>query len=341
MNGRPDAPTGIPMATPSSWVARLAASVTNTGSTASLPPPASPRSPIASVDDVVYELRSAIDELVEPAIAALRLHESQLGSNEDCFHGSAGEHLRFRCCVYFSTLAAGLLEWRFGVDNADANRNVPFARAPSAYSAIARWLLRPPPLSEAHAIAHAESLMASADSAARAGAYSLDRMRDAASQLAGPLGQYETKLHVGGVRGTLWRCEVSTAHTFLVFEPSAGSGLAEDLIVDVSYKQFLVLPELMHSHHFDAARAIRLFDDEPESFVGPAAALDEKMSLSSLRAAFRRVDHAVAGGGAARLSTHPDLGRLAALRNDGVFALRDRERRKRMCGRPWQSAESG
>ena len=42
--------------------------------------------------------------MIEPSIALLRAREEQRGSDEECFRGSGGRHLRYRCCVYFSTL---------------------------------------------------------------------------------------------------------------------------------------------------------------------------------------------------------------------------------------------
>ena len=314
------------------FIARIAASTNH--SLLPSPPAIAHLNGTATLDHIIFELRDAVNELVEPAIEELRKHETRMGSQEDCFHAPS-QYLRFRCCVYFSSVAASLLQWRFG-DLHRASSAATISRAPTAYGALARWLLRPPPLSTPHAVARAEQLISHAESEAKSGDYSLNDLRKAASQLAGPLGQYETRLRIGGVRGTLWRCEVSTVHTFLVFEPLDPTGTLQDVFVDVTYKQFLVLPELMDATHFENAKAARLFADEPDAFVGSAAALEAKMSLKNLRDAFRRIDHSAATG-AARLSTRADLEAMVGLRNDGVFALRDRDRRKRLCGRPWQA----
>ena len=102
----------------------------------------------------------------------------------------------------------------------------------------------------------------------------------------------------------------------------------------------LLLPEWMEKEHFEAARSARLFAEEPDTFVGLPADLEAKMSLASLRNAFRLIDDAGARRGASsasRLATRPGIEHMVSLRNDGVFALRDRERRRQMCGRPWQA----
>jgi hypothetical protein len=298
------------------------------------------------VAQTIESLRAAVDELVEPAISFVRAREEHEASTEDCFSSDAGRHLRFRCCVYFSTLAGALLEWRFGVHREhhggwSAAARALTLRAPTPYGALARWLLRPPPLATPHAVARAERLMAEAG--AHDTTYSLSDLRRAAGQLEGPLGQYVARLLVGGARGTLWRCEVTTAHTYLVFEfdhaARAGKRPA-DIYIDVSYKQFLLLPELMDERHFAAARSGGLFRDEPEAFVGGAAALGTKMTLANLQAAFRTLDDAVGAAGAERLATKPELSELVTLRNEGIFALRDRQRRKALCGRPWQDPQT-
>ena len=303
--------------------------------------------PAVNASRIVEELRAAVDELIEPSIALLR--RSEADSDEDCFSTPAGQHLRYRCCVYFSSLAGALLEWRFGVHEDTGpvawHSTVPpllpsmASRAPSAYGALARWLLHPPPLAPAHEVARADALIAAADAAGPD--YRIRDVRQAASQLAGPLGKYVSRLRVGGARGTLWRCEASTAHTYLVFEPDGGSGEADDVFVDVSYKQFLVMPELMGAADFARAQAVQLFADEPDGFVGRAAELRAKMTLDGLRDAFRRIEAGRAATPSGRLSARPDLAHMVSLRNDGIFALHDRRRRKELCGRPWQTAGPG
>jgi hypothetical protein len=60
--------------------------------------------------------------------------------------------------------------------------------------------------------------------------------------------RYRTPLTVLGVRGTLWRCEVSTTHSYLRFESDGH----DDVLIDVAFKQFLVMPEWMEERHLDA-----------------------------------------------------------------------------------------
>ena len=112
----------------SRWEERLAARV---GRPVGAPPtPAAPREvqPAAvSSAAVRRELESFVHEYVEPAIAAVRAHETLRGNGETCFATAGGQHLRYRCCVYFSALAAALLEWQFGTGGTLAG--VPLAGA--------------------------------------------------------------------------------------------------------------------------------------------------------------------------------------------------------------------
>ena len=97
----------------------------------------------------------------------------------------------------------------------------------------------------------------------------------------------------------------------------------------------------MEEHHFEAAQSARLFAEEPDTFVGLPADLEAQMGLASLRNAFRLIDdvgaRARGASSASRLATRPGMEQMVTLRNEGVFALRDRERRRSMCGRPWQA----
>lgn len=327
------------------WEQRLASAVS--GSLLPLPRAATPHNYFINVTRIAADLREAVDELIEPALA--RLRHDERATDEDCFSSSAGQHLRFRCCVYYSSIAAALLEWRFGDDDVLGASHALAVRPPSPHRALARWLLHPPPHAEPHAIARAEALVDAVGAAGAAGADTrIQDVRQAASQLEGPLGKYATRLSVGGVRGTLWRCEMSTAHTYLVFAPDGGAadGADRDVFVDVSYKQFLVLPEMMAPADFDTAQALDLFADEPDAFVGRAADLSAKMTLAQLQKAFRRIELGAGrsgrGLGAARggrLSSRPDLAEMVRMRNDGIFALHDWRRRRRICGRPWQVLE--
>ena len=112
----------------SRWDDRLAARVGRP--VGPLPTPAAPSeapSPAASSEAVRQELQSFVQEYVEPAIAILRAHETLRGNDETCFASPGGQHLRYRCCVYFSALAAALLEWQFGTSGTLAG--VPLASA--------------------------------------------------------------------------------------------------------------------------------------------------------------------------------------------------------------------
>jgi hypothetical protein len=282
----------------------------------------------ASTADVAAELRSAVTNVVEPAIALLRDNENIRGNSEMCFSSAAGKHLRFRCCVYFTALAAGLLEHTFAGELSGEYHRSQLPSTP--YGALARWLLQPPTMATPSHVALADRLVAAADVAAD---YGVDSVRSAAAQLPGPVGRYAAPLVVRGVRGTLWRCEMTTAHTYLLFEAPG----IEDIYIDVTFKQFLVLPEWMETRHFEVCQADGLFSEHEDSFVGTAKELEALMTLPALEAALRDV-YARAGGGVPSHLLQPGtLQQLHTLRNDALYVLSDTRRRRQMCGKPAQA----
>lgn len=339
------------------------------------------RSPVtaaANATKIMQEINTVVNDLVEPAIRRLRSSEHHHRNRETCFGSAGGTHLRFRCCVYFSTLAAGLLEQYFNaqqpirLSTVGADGHATVISSPAAtlgvggsdempttrvYGPMARWLLQPPPGASEGAFALAENLIAEAGAAATSAwsehnevgdearstrGYNLARLSAAASRLPAPLGRYSAPLRIGGTLGTLWRCEVSTVHTYLIFE---APGLAESILIDVTYKQFLVIPEWMDEHHFEAARSMDLFSHLPDAFVGTAAQLGELMTLPELEGALRRVYERAGDDPEAALRTAADaattgprlrLEEMHALLREGLFSLSSPARRRALCGSPSQ-----
>ena len=278
------------------------------------------------------ELRDFVTSTVEPAIAVIRSHEALQNNQEECFATAGGQHLRYRCCVYFSALTAALLEWRFG-EGGDAVAGGTAGAAPPdrrmLYGLLARWFLQPP-ASAPQAWPLSSQLQAVAG---RDDAYDLAALRAAAGRLPGPLGRYHAPLSVRGVRGTLWRCEMSTTHSYLVFE-AAGH---EDVLVDVSFKQFLVMPEWMEPRHFDACQEHRLFAAQPDAFVGTHAELEALMTEPGLAQTMRSVyERAGDATHDAPFADAGELRRMHTLRNHVLFAVHDVALRRRLCGRPSQ-----
>ena len=158
-------------------------------------------------------------------------------------------------------------------------------------------------------------------------------LRQAAGRLPGPLGRYSAPLAVLGVHGTLWRCEVSTTHSYLLFE-AAGH---EDVLIDVSFKQFLVMPEWMEPRHFDACQEHRLFAAQPDAFVGTHAELEALMTEPGLAQTMRSVyERAGDATHDAPFADAGELRRMHTLRNLVLFAVHDVALRRRLCGRPSQ-----
>ena len=173
--------------------------------------------------EAVAGLRALVQHQVEPAITALQSREASLSSTEECFSSAAGSFLRFRCCVYYSALAAAIIEARYGVESDPRATSrlegdvltAPPPRALAPYGALARWLLTPAASAgpDAHTLAGEFIATAEAD---EGGSYDLSALRGAASRLPAPLGRYAARVRVHGILGTLWRCEVISAmHTVL------------------------------------------------------------------------------------------------------------------------------
>jgi len=200
---------------------------------------------------------------------------------------------------------------------------------PPLHRLLARWFLEPPAGASQGAVARAASLVQK--TSGQDG--SLEQLRAAAAQLPGPLGRYHAVVSILGVRGTLWRCEVATAHTYLLFEARA----LPDIVIDVTFKQFLVMPEWMDVRHFNAAKGRSLFSELPDFFVGSHLALGEHMSLPALREAMVSVYEDVGDAlGEAPFARVGEFERMHHLRNDVLFALHDAHLRRKICGRPAQ-----
>ena len=302
------------------------------------PPPVSPPPILENIttSKIVRTIRAALDAVVEPAIALLRRQEEDK-NEETCFASSAGVHLRYRCCVYFTALAAGLLEQQFTSPGTsirvslDGAMALPSPNASAAYGAMARWLLQPPVGAPSASHALAASLMAEA--AADGAAYDLQKLRKAAGRLPGPVGRYAAPLTVLGVHGTLWRCEVSTVHTYLIFATAM-----EDILIDVTYKQFLLIPEWLEERHFSALQSADYFSELPDAFVGNDTELDKLLTLPALRHALEVAYGEGAEDELQRRQANSDgLDHMQALIRNGVFALQDPlRRRQELCGRPQQ-----
>ena len=143
---------------------------------------------------IVKELSRFLSNEVEPALAILREHEQQLGSAETCFATAGGEHLRFQCCVYYSTLAAAMLEKRYSSTRDGTSSLLSHT---SIHGLLASWFLQPPEGAAPAAVIRAAGFVAQAG---RQGG-SLEDLRLAAKQLPGPLGRYSVTLSILGING--------------------------------------------------------------------------------------------------------------------------------------------
>ena len=266
-----------------------------------------------NTEAVRAELTQFVRSVVDPAVEAV--HEAEIerlqstveegAGGEDCFRSPQGRLLRSRCCVYFSNIAASLLEAKYGtlrlsrgismdtllnttIWGLDESSSPPVLLERSkpsrndkvflVYELMAKWLL-----------AHANDPLALGVGA--------DRVRHVGHihQLARPLGaarlgRYVASVNIAGISGQLMKCEMATTHTYLVFRADKSSDgrstrACKDVVVDVTYKQFLVILEWLEGNStlVAAAEQAGAFREKPNWLVGPDDDVAEVFTENGLR----------------------------------------------------------
>jgi hypothetical protein len=182
---------------------------------------------------VIEELKHFISTHVETAIEHYRRYNSE--TYEICFSSAAGRYLRHQCCVYFTNIAASQLFAKYGL-------------TPSGNTILDSTvgILQPENFPLINVL-----------------------MRTWAVENDSHSGIYTASLVVAGVQGTLIKCAFLDVHTYLVFT----SPLIEDIIIDVSYFQFLLIPEHLSGVNFQQIEAVRPFDNLYPFFVGQERSL--------------------------------------------------------------------
>jgi hypothetical protein len=294
--------------------------------------------------DVVEELRNYVNVVVEPAIQMMEVNESSSRSPHDCFSTTAGRLLRSRCCVYFSNVAGSLIEAKYGklrpprgatVDLVN-NKSVDLAMV---YQLTAKWLLANPNDPLAIGV-RAEKIR------------SIDQMHQQANKLQGPTGRYQAPITVAGVSGRLIKCEMSSTHTYLVFQ-SDNKKESKDVIIDVTYQQFLIITEWMGSHVEELVRAAgesQLFSRYPKTMVGTDEDFEDLLTEESLQSEMDNILSSAGyasstGGGKSWPLAKPwddqnALRTMNHLRNNVMLTLHNTELRNQHCGLPTQALES-
>jgi len=303
-------------------------------------------------DTVASELREFVRNVVDPAIKAIQANETN-GPHTDCFGTSAGRFLRSRCCVYFSNVAGSLIEARYGSLRPPRSQPLDLSLGlppplDLTYQLTAKWLL-----------AHVNDPLALGVGAERVA--NVEGFHQQASRLHGPLGRYSATVTISGVSGTLVKCEMGTTHTYLIFRADDRND-ALDVVIDVTYRQFLVVTEWMEGGRetelMDAAATAGMFDEVPEWFVGTDAEVSEVFTLQGLKENMERI---VAGAGyessehdSVTTTTGHDirniklwgarpwlnldeLSNMHHLRNDVMLTLNSPSTRDRHCGLPTQA----
>jgi len=283
-----------------------------------------------ALDHVVATLSDLVASEVETGIRAVHAHELALGSRDPCFSSAAGAHLRARCCTYYSALAAALIEARFGFDSSMAEVNATKGVG-RFYGLMAAWFLQPPAQATDDEKQRARKL---AREAAHGGFRDgMSGLHSAAGRLPGPLGRYWADIAVGGVRGTLWRCEAGTVHTFLVFRPAGPSAVSDaDVLLDVTLRQNLLVADWLEDRHYEACAADGLLAAEPDWWVGTAEQLGGLLSADSLRENMRRVYEAAGDDlESAPWADERTLQYMHTLRNAQLYAIDSPARRAQRC----------
>merc|ERR1712232_1250777 len=117
--------------------------------------------------------------------------------------------------------------------------------------------------------------------------------------------------------------------TYLVF---SAPGVVDDILVDVSYKQFWVVSDWVEEPHFEACEASGEFREFQNWFVGTDADFQELMSKKTLRENMRKVSKVV--GRHASDSRWIDKGELAQMHDlrQILYGLQRPGLRQNMCG---------
>ena len=179
------------------------------------------------------------------------------------------------------------------------------------------------------------------------------------------LGRYAAPVTVANVTGQLLKCEMTTTHTYVVFRSSSSD--CDDVVVDVTYKQFLVildwldLPSDDRNSPVAAAEAAGAWRDLPDWVVGTDEDLEGVFTRDGLRSnmdLLMRHHHEAMGGldqnnqnnngnkyyddanGDAPWRDPRQLAEYHELRNGHLMALRRPEVRDHYCGRPTQAMEA-
>ena len=87
-------------------------------------------------------------------------------------------------------------------------------------------------------------------------------------------GVYEVEIEVANVRGTLRKCEFGTVHTYMTFS----SEETDDILIDASYKQILLLPDIMDEEAYSKCRDLGMYNNLPQAFVGTFAEFENVLS---------------------------------------------------------------
>jgi len=302
---------------------------------------------IDQTEAVVAELSSFVNEVVDPSIRLMEANESNSNSPHDCFSTAAGRVLRSRCCVYFSNVAGSLIEAKFGklkpprAVNLDLSDNE-IPPLSLTYQLMAKWLLANPNDPLAIGV-RAEKIR------------SIDEMHEKSKTLPGPTGRYEAKIIVAGVPGTLVKCEMGSTHTFLVFQ-SDNNNLSKDVIIDVTYQQFLVITEWMDTRVEELALAsekTQYFNNLPKFMVGTDDDISEIFTIDGLKSEMDRIVKAAGysssdrskKNGNKKWGTKPwkdrqQLENMHHLRNNVMMSLNNPETRRKFCGLPNQAIDA-
>lgn len=178
-------------------------------------------------------------------------------------------------------------------------------------------------------------------------------MHAKANTLQGPTGRYEAPITVAGVSGRLIKCEMSSTHTYLVFQ-STNKKASKDVIIDVTYQQFLVITEWMGAQVEElvsAAENAQLYNRYPKTMVGTDEDFNDFFTEESLRS---EMDMILSNAGYASsdrggklwpLGSKPwdnpsSLRTMNHLRNDVMLTLHNAPMRSQHCGLPTQALEA-
>jgi len=145
-------------------------------------------------------------------------------------------------------------------------------------------------------------------------------------------GVYNADISIDGEVFKLQKCEFGDVHTYLVLSGSS----TEDIIIDPSFKQLLLVPDIMDEKGYKRARDMRMYSSFKDIFVGTEREFKRYFGIDQIVDDMKSIYGANAFHGSASV-TMSDVKKYNALRKQ----LYEKTFRQNVCGKQTQLLGDG